>query len=474
MNKLVLSTLTIVAALLLLVGGTGAFFGDTELSSGNTFAAGVIDLKVDNESYYNGNKCTDVNQDPQVEDWQWVGTASYPVPGTPCSTSWGPSDLDNGTLFFNFRDVKPDDEGEDTISLHVGTNDAWACMQIALTLNDDVSSTEPELLTSDPADIGASAWDGELAQRLEFVWWADDGDNVLEEGETLLSNGVKNLFDLASTSGPFAVTLADSATNVWTGVPGPLLANSTRYIGKAWCLGDLTIDPVTAGSGVNPSVDPGVSCDGTLLGNELQTDSTTLDISFSTLQARHDGEYRCPLPYEPPVACEIQQSYADEVVGSDQGVRKNGSGVGADRSNTSYALGAPQSLGTPYDNPAVPNSFFSLGFPTATRTASIILSFNDNYVVDDTGYDLKLWEVTGGTSYPDERVDVFVGNDLLNWVLVGDNVTRDAEIDFSGVVSAARYVKIVDASTLSEFEPTADGYDLDAVQAKNCVVSPLP
>ena len=36
------------------VGATGAFFSDTETSTGNTFAAGAIDLGVDNTSYYNG------------------------------------------------------------------------------------------------------------------------------------------------------------------------------------------------------------------------------------------------------------------------------------------------------------------------------------------------------------------------------------------------------------------------------------
>jgi hypothetical protein len=191
------------------------------------------------------------------------------------------------------------------------------------------------------------------------------------------------------------------------------------------------------------------------------------------MQARHDSEYRCPEPEQPPVACQITQSYADDVVASDQGLRKNLSNVTADRSNPAFALGAPQSLGTPYDNPVAPNSFFALGFPTATRTASVVLSFNDNYVVNGPGNDLKLWEVTGGTSYPDERVDVYVGDLSVGpWTLVGDNVTRDAEIDL-GAVTQARFVRIVDASNLGLFEDTADGYDLDAVQALNCIVSPI-
>lgn len=95
------------------IGGTGAFFSDSETSTGNTFAAGLIDLKVDNESYYNGNVCADTNGEEEG-GFVWQGQATYPVPGTPCDTSFPPSDLDDGLLFFNFLDLKPDDEGEDT------------------------------------------------------------------------------------------------------------------------------------------------------------------------------------------------------------------------------------------------------------------------------------------------------------------------------------------------------------------------
>ena len=133
-------------------GVTGALFSDTETSTGNTFTAGAIDLLIDNESYYNGNVCanTGTEQDPV---WVWQGNALFPVPGTPCTTSFELSDLD-GLLFFNFLDLKPDDEGEDTISIHV-QNDAWICMDLTLTSNDDNSSTEPELEDGDTEnDVG--------------------------------------------------------------------------------------------------------------------------------------------------------------------------------------------------------------------------------------------------------------------------------------------------------------------------------
>jgi hypothetical protein len=229
-----------------------------------------------------------------------VGSSLYPVPGTACTTSWALDDLSNGHLFFNFLDLKPDDEGEDTISLHV-QNNAWACLNISLTANNDNSSTEPELASPDTEDNVSNNFDGELAQNIQMFWWADDGDNVYEVGENQITTGVQSLYAMTGSS-PFKVALADASHNVWTGIPGPMLAsNNTYYIGKAWCLGTLGLAPVTAGQGVNPSVASGVTCDGTLLNNLTQTDSTNLDVSFSAEQSRNNSRFVCDVgvPCEP-------------------------------------------------------------------------------------------------------------------------------------------------------------------------------
>lgn len=293
MKKILFSLVLILGAgSALATGASGAFFSDTESSTGNTFAAGAIDLKIDNDSWYNSNHCVDTDQNTQddVHTYLWQGTASYPVPGTPCDTSWALDDLSNGHLFFNFHDLKPDDESEDTISLHV-QNDAWACLKIALTSNDDTSSTEPELGDGDAQEDADNTWDGELAQNLQMFWWADDGDNVYETGEPQLSPGVITLYNLATTT-PFTAVLADSNSNAWGG-QGPLPANITKYIAKAWCFGTLTLDPVAAGQGVNPGVASGTHCDGSALNNITQTDSATVDVEFQTVQARNNPSYRC-------------------------------------------------------------------------------------------------------------------------------------------------------------------------------------
>ena len=268
MKRILLSLgIMIVVAVAGVTASTGAFLSDTETSAGNTFTAGVIDLKVDNASYYNRV----LNE----------------------GTSWQLDDLDNGRLFFNFADLKPDDEGEDTISLHPGTNDAYVCMDMTLTSDDDKSSNEPELEDGDVQEDINNTWDGELADNLQMFWWADDGDNVYEEGENSISDGIKTLTNLA-TSTPFSVALADSQNNVWTpNAPGPIPGNSITYIGKAWCFGTLTLSPVAAGQGVDPTVNPGVSCDGNSLNNLTQTDGATVDVAFRAIQARHNSQFTC-------------------------------------------------------------------------------------------------------------------------------------------------------------------------------------
>lgn len=281
MQRIFRSTAVIAGALVVMIaGGTSAFFSDTEVSSGNTFTSGSIDLTVDNESYYNGL----FNE----------------------GTSWEPVDLDSGVFrFFDFDDLKPGDYGEDTISLHVATNDAYLCGSVTLTSNNDNTPTEPEL------EVDATTGDGqgELAGLVNFIWWADDGDNVLETDEELLSPpGAIGSLPLNT---PYPLAFADSDENIWDG-EAPVNGNTPYYIGKAWCFGTLTPAPLPQENYDSPAgdnnendtagepEDGGYSCDGSLLGNESQTDSLTADIAFSAVQARHNSEFQCD---EPEVVC---------------------------------------------------------------------------------------------------------------------------------------------------------------------------
>jgi len=253
-------------------GATGAFFSDTETSTGNTFTAGAIDLKIDNSAWHNG----------------------LPVQGS----TWNPKDLVLGDFFFNLSDIKPGDWEEDTISLHVDNNDAWACVDVTLTKDDEVSLKEPEEDLGDVADEVSDLFDGELAQELQFMWWADDGDNVLEQDEEVINSG--NL-GWAPEGQTVKVTLADANDNIWTGIGGdPLDGEQPYYIGKAFCMGNLdeedsTYNPLdNAGNEDNsgPDARP-VDCDGKDVTNWSQSDSVMMDISFRAEQARNNPDFTC-------------------------------------------------------------------------------------------------------------------------------------------------------------------------------------
>jgi uncharacterized protein YegL len=262
MKRLARSLLFIIVLLLATLGASRAFFSDQETSEGNILAAGAIDLKIDNTCYYNGvatDNCT-----------------------------WGLDDLTD-QLFFNFLDIKPSDWEEDTISVHVEDNDAWACMNITLTKNDDNTCTEPELLDDPTCSENDDENDGELAQTVEFVFWGDDGDNVLETDETdiVFKEGTAlELFDGSTWR------LADSSGNIWDEFNNPLVGGEDYFIGKAWCFGELTLAPIAPGNN-SPTANPGILCDGSALNNATQSDIMMADISFSAVQARHNAGFLC-------------------------------------------------------------------------------------------------------------------------------------------------------------------------------------
>lgn len=290
MKKIIISLAMIAAVSAVAIGATTAYFGDTETSSGNTFTAGEIDLTVDNTSYIKDQKTGEVRFNP--------------------NTSWILKDLKEGDFFFNFSDLKPGDWGEDTISLHVNNNDSYLCADVKRTSNDDNSITEPEKEAGDN-DTAPGLGLGDLAQAVNFVWWADDGDNVLETCRDENQENCKPEIPIHSNV-PLdtgTVALADSQTNIWGDANNALPGNSTRYIGKAWCFGKFLLSPVPqdgrgyTGNTNNPAGEngpdvrnSGVNCDGSGEDNKTQTDSMTADISFRAVQSRNNPDFHCSSP----------------------------------------------------------------------------------------------------------------------------------------------------------------------------------
>ena len=299
-TKIILSAAVIIAAAAVIVGATFAFFSDTETSTANTFAAGELDLKVDNTSYA---------IDRNIPGFNNPTGAFVANP----NNSWTLKDL-TVEKFFNFIDVKPGDYGEDTISLHVNTNDSWLCAAAQITSDLDNSFTEPEdEVFGTNTDSNDGTPDGDLDSAINFAFWADDGDNVLEVGENIFLNGpVSGL----NTAGKIA--LADSNGGPFG--PGPIAGNTTKYIGKGWCFGTLTPNPLaqdnqnTDGPIAPNRVGTGFTCDGSAEGNIAQTDSVTGDLQFFVVQSRNNPNFTCSGGYNPvwPSVTPPQQEVAPE------------------------------------------------------------------------------------------------------------------------------------------------------------------
>lgn len=161
-KKKIISSISIIAFVIAIaVGVTISYFRDTETSAGNKFVAGKMNLQIDNTCHYNGKVCT---------NGHWEGTQES------CSCTWSAKDLTN-ELFFDFPDVKPGDNGEDTVSIHIDNNDAWICAELANLKNDDNGCDKPE------SNIDQTCGDnqGELQDNLFFTVWKDtDCDNILD------------------------------------------------------------------------------------------------------------------------------------------------------------------------------------------------------------------------------------------------------------------------------------------------------
>ena len=304
----------------LAVGATTAFFTDTETSTGNTFTAGSIDLKIDSTAHYNGMICKEL-ETGQGYTWQYEGQApnpadpyQYPQPGTPCDNSWTETDLGAQQQFFKYTDLKPGDYGENTISLHVYDNDAWGKIVIDNIVANGGTCTEPETEDVNDADCfgktpGITEDNGEIDENLLSSAWIDDGtipgfqndpavdpeegDNIKNGNEQSVSQAVVgsnpntiNMWDALSAyrallDSTNACDATDSDGNGQTGtagtpstykecqgiaVDGRLVGSTTYYIGVDWSL-------------------PGAT------GNEVQSDTLQADFEFDVVQHRNNSSH---------------------------------------------------------------------------------------------------------------------------------------------------------------------------------------
>lgn len=317
-TKILFSGITLLAAAALIIGGTFAWFSDTETSEGNVLAAGAIDLKVDSEAHYAGLVC----QENRWVDDNPPSTTRQDLVGQECAGTWSLKDLGQGDMFFNLDDIKPGDEGENTISLHVFTNDAWGQFVISNVVDLDNDCTEPETESSDPeCSITPTPIPGvgELASSLSFHAWIDQGailgfqcfNPTTEttgarctidptEGDNIQQCVEQQLCQEPDIITPGPLDPLGETHNIWEGLAlyrallgtacdttdsdgdghavdgagkylachgladdGRLVGSATYYFGLAWSLPDT-------------------------VGNEAQTDSLSATLSFKAVQHRNN------------------------------------------------------------------------------------------------------------------------------------------------------------------------------------------
>lgn len=225
------------------IGATTAYFSDTETSTGNTFTAGSLDLKVDSKATYNGQ------------------IANY--------GNWELKDLGENDLFFSLADVKPGDTGEDTVSLHVNNNNACGFAKITKTVDSDVTCTEPEL-GDEPSCTPTG--DGELDENTVFTIWSD----MAKSSETTECANVypgDNKYNPNCGDVPLTTGTLDAVEN-W-GLGG-LAGSSDTYYGIGW----------TVPGSVN---------------NIVQSDSFGANIEFSIQQYRNQYGQDADFPKGCPI-----------------------------------------------------------------------------------------------------------------------------------------------------------------------------
>jgi predicted ribosomally synthesized peptide with SipW-like signal peptide len=387
MKKIAMSLSAIAFVAAAAIGATGAFFSDTETSSGNTFTAGAIDLTVDSaRSTTHGNLVCSTKL-PQVyyryKDIIDPADAIFlPLQiflGSPCSGTWAQTNLGATNQFFNFGDVKPGDPGEDTVSLHINNNDAWMYADLVTNSNNENDLIEPEASAGDvtPGPIGG----GELAQNLSYVIWRDTastsgatvGDNIHQIGEPILSGPIFASSLIGATT---TLALADSTIG-----SGPFVGGATNYVGIAWCVGTQTVDGTTGA----------ISCNGASVGNTVQTDSATSTVAFRVVQSRNNPNFTCAAGVAGPTEVDVTAN----TLGFPNWYFYNDTSDQIDNSLGSFVVG-----------PGSPPHGANSAQMTATSSTSRTLLTNSSYGGTKLGSTTQLayteWSQSGGTAGPNE------------------------------------------------------------------------
>ncbi|MFC5278473.1 choice-of-anchor W domain-containing protein [Halorubrum rubrum] len=243
--------------------GTTAYFSDEESFTDNTLTAGSLDLRVVYEASY--------DSDGAVEN-----TAD---------SAMGTQDGDPAGMFYELDDVKPGDSGHVEFCFEIVDNPSyvWACGDLSQQEN---GMTEPESAVDDTPDLG------ELGESIvASLAYCDEDGEPLADGE--IASG--SLVDVVAA-------ITGGAPLDGEGVAGVAPGDQAEY--------SEVVEPEDGPSYITgPCVCLFWEVP-TNVGNEIQTDSLTMDFEFHAIQSRHnDGTAN---PCEPTVTTETGEGFAKQ------------------------------------------------------------------------------------------------------------------------------------------------------------------
>lgn len=200
MLKILKSLVVVVAVAAVATSATGAYFSDTETSTGNSFTAGTLDLNVDGQN--------------------------------------------TNVVKFNLTDVRPGNQPTATYTLaNAGSINGYLDLENISIVDTENSCTEPEVQAGDLTCTDPGA--GELSSVLGLtMYWDNDGDGYYSVGDVYVYNGMANAvagnYDAnklvnAGSSAKLRVVL-----NWWSTPNDNLAQNDTMQLNMTFELGQTT------------------------------------------------------------------------------------------------------------------------------------------------------------------------------------------------------------------------------------------
>ena len=243
--------------------GTTAYFNDTETFENNTLTAGSLDLFVNYDASYDSDG-TVVNQ---------AETAAGEQDGTPAG------------MFYDLEDVKPGDSGEVKFCFEIVDNPSymWACGDLSQAEN---GINEPESAVDDTPDLG------ELGDSIvASLAYCDEDGEPLADGEIVSGS----LVDVIAAISSGAALDGDGMAGLVPGEQAEYADVVEPDEGEAFITG-----PCVCLSWEIP----------TTVGNEIQSDSLTMNFEFHAVQSRHnDGTAN---PCEPSITTTTGEGFAKQ------------------------------------------------------------------------------------------------------------------------------------------------------------------